>query len=765
MSGVKRKATEDLENDENDEKKQFTASRILKSAYESSINELKTPDVKIADLDELHYFQQRKRTEYENALRRNRFNYGQWMRYAQFEIDQKDQRRARSIFERALEVDYKNVSMWIRYIQTEIKNKNINHARNLLERVTGLLPRIDKLWYMYITIEESIGNIVAVNEIFENWLQWKPIKDVWIHFLEFKERYEEYESERLLFEKFVTSFCDSDSWLRWVEFEKKHGDYINVENVFKLGVNAIFTKGKLDSKFLISWIRYEHSNHKFDKVKELYDFGFKALNNDDIKNLQKFQTNFEKQYGVDTHNVEKYVLLKRKIVYEEKLNQNQSDYETWWIYFNLIIDSNIGIREDEIRKHFEIATNIIPKILEITKWIPYFYICYRYALWEEFDNREVTNAKNIYEKLLKIIPFKKLNIIQFWYKYADFQIRNYDINSMRKVLGQAIGLTSSPDIIMYYIKFEIKLRYFDRARKLYNKLIELYPENWNNWLDYFNFEDSLGNDIRSYNIIEIVIFENFINKEDKILFIESVVDRVIENYNFKLARRLYEYQLELTDDDIDAVIDRCLFELKVPSEDQIKAFENNEEEKEKEESDYDDENITFNIHESTKDNVRAQYEKFIKEMKENDNTQNRIILLESLEKFEEEYGDENKVKTVKARLPRISRKVREDTDGIQEEYIEYIFPEDEKEIEDQVADFKSEFLEEFEAVEEDEEGEGGDEDDEVEESENDTGKFTKSFHSRFASDSEEDDDEKEDGDDDEEQLPPQKKTFRSRFEE
>ena len=734
MSGVKRR----LSADENETKKQFTAANILKSAYESSINELKTPDFRIADLDELHYFQQRKRAEFENALRRNRFNYGQWMRYAQFEIDQKDLRRARSIFERALEVDYKNVSMWVRYIQVEIKNKNINHARNLLERATKLLPRVDKLWYMYITVEETIGNIVAVNEIFENWLQWKPVKDVWTHYIEYKERYGEYEDERLLFEKFVTVFCESETWLRWTTFEKKHGDFTNVENVFKLGVNALFTNNKLTSQFLISWIRFEHLHKKFGKVRELYKFGFKALSTKETHTLQKFQTDFEKQYGVDNENVENYVLLKRKVIYEDQLAKTPTDYETWWTYFNLLIDSELEISEDEIRSKFEEAVGNAPQGLELQHWIPYYYLSYRFALWEEYGNSKIDNAKRIYERLIKLIPHKKIIIVDIWYKYADFELRNFDITAMRKVLGQAIGLTSNEDIILYYIKLEIKLKYFDRARRLLNKLIELYPKSWKNWLEYFNFEDSLGNDMRSSNIIEISIFENFLSPKDKVKMIESVVEQLVENYNFNLAGRLYEYKVKLKGQDVGAMIERCLFELNVPSEKQIEAYENSQNDGKEE--------VVFVVDEDMKNRVRKEYERFLKVMKESENVQKRIVLLESLKKFEEQYGDAEKVKSTVSRLPRILRKARSvEGEDVQEEYIEYVFPEDVKQIQEQVDEFEAEFMNQLEGGvgsegEDDEEDDGEDEseDEDITEAGN-----AKTFHSRFASDSEEEEEEEE----------------------
>jgi crooked neck len=72
------------------------------------------------------------------------------MRYAQWELEQKEFRRARSVFERALDVDSTAVVLWIRYIEAEMKTRNINHARNLLDRAVTILPRIDKLWYKYV---------------------------------------------------------------------------------------------------------------------------------------------------------------------------------------------------------------------------------------------------------------------------------------------------------------------------------------------------------------------------------------------------------------------------------------------------------------------------------------------------------------------------------------------------------------------------------------------------------------------------------------
>lgn len=49
-----------------------------------------------------------KRKEFEDQVRRvGRWNPTVWVKYAQWEEQQKDFRRARSVWERALEVDYR----------------------------------------------------------------------------------------------------------------------------------------------------------------------------------------------------------------------------------------------------------------------------------------------------------------------------------------------------------------------------------------------------------------------------------------------------------------------------------------------------------------------------------------------------------------------------------------------------------------------------------------------------------------------------------
>lgn len=138
---------------------QISAEQLLREAVERTDTEVNRPTQRFADIEELKEWQGRKRKEYEDYVRRNRINMNNWMRYAQFELENKEFRRARSIFERALDVDSTSVVLWIRYAESEMKNRNVNHARNLLDRAVTILPRIDKLWYKYGTFNISIHKV------------------------------------------------------------------------------------------------------------------------------------------------------------------------------------------------------------------------------------------------------------------------------------------------------------------------------------------------------------------------------------------------------------------------------------------------------------------------------------------------------------------------------------------------------------------------------------------------------------------------------
>jgi crooked neck len=192
-------------------------------------------------------------------VRRNRINMNNWMRYAQWELEQKEYARARSIFERALDVDARSVVLWLRYIEAEMKTRNINHARNLLDRAVTILPRVDKLWYKYVYMEETLGNIPGTRQVFERWMSWEPDEAAWSAYIKLEKRYGEIGRARAIFQRLTQVHPEVRNWIKWARFEEEFGTEDNVREVFTTAIEMLGDEF-MDEKLFIAYARYALPN-------------------------------------------------------------------------------------------------------------------------------------------------------------------------------------------------------------------------------------------------------------------------------------------------------------------------------------------------------------------------------------------------------------------------------------------------------------------------------------------------------------------------
>ena len=79
---------------------QISAEQLLREAVDRQEPALQAPTQRIADHEELKEFQERKRREFEAYVQRNRLNNNNWMRYAAWELEQREFARATSSTQR-----------------------------------------------------------------------------------------------------------------------------------------------------------------------------------------------------------------------------------------------------------------------------------------------------------------------------------------------------------------------------------------------------------------------------------------------------------------------------------------------------------------------------------------------------------------------------------------------------------------------------------------------------------------------------------------
>lgn len=548
---------------------QISAEQLLREAVDRQEPALQAPTQRFADLEELHEFQGRKRKEFEDYVRRNRINMNNWMRYAQWELEQKEFKRARSIFERALDVNSTSVTLWIRYIEAEMKTRNINHARNLLDRAVTILPRVDKLWYKYVYMEEMLGNIPGTRQIFERWMSWEPDEVAWSAYIKLEKRYGEYQRAREIFQRFTIVHPEPRNWIKWSRFEEEYGTSELVREVFGNAVEAL-GEDFMDERLFIAYAKYEAKLKEYERARAIYKYALDHLPRSKSLALHKAYTTFEKQFG-DREGIEDVILSKRRVQYEEHIKENPKNYDVWFDYARL---EEISGDVDRIRDVYERAIAQIPPTQEKRHWRRYIYLWIFYALWEEMDSKDIDRARQIYQECLKLIPHKTFTFAKIWLMKAHFEIRQKQLTTARKTLGQAIGMCPKDKLFKGYIELELKLFEFVRCRTLYEKHIEWNPANCQAWIKFAELERGLDDLVRARAIFELAVSQPVLDMPE--LLWKAYIDFEEEEGEYERTRLLYERLLEKTDH-VKVWISYAHFEINVPDDEEEEAQDDEEE--------------------------------------------------------------------------------------------------------------------------------------------------------------------------------------------
>lgn len=632
---------------------QISAEQLLREAVDRQEPSLQAPTQRFADLEELHEFQGRKRKEFEDYVRRNRVNMNNWMRYAQWELEQKEYRRARSVFERALDVDSTSVQLWIRYIEAEMKTRNINHARNLLDRAVTILPRIDKLWYKYVYMEETLGNVPGTRQVFERWMAWEPDETAWMAYVKMEVRYSEFDRARAIFERFTVVHPEPRNWIKWAKFEEENGTSQLVRDVF--GV-AIETLGDdfMDEKLFIAYARYEAKLKEYERARAIFKYALDRLPRSRSASLHKSYTQFEKQFG-NREGVEDVVLAKRRVQYEEQLKAEPDNYDIW---IDLARLEEAGGDVEKIRDTYERAIAQIPQSQHKRDWRRYIYLWIFYAIWEEMVNHEPGHARQIYQECLKLIPHKKWTFAKIWLMKAQLEIRQLELVAARKAMGQAIGMCPKSRLFKGYIDLEKQLYEFERCRTLYEKQLEWEPSNSEAWIKFAELERSLDDLDRARAIYELGIQQPTLDMPE--LVWKAYID--FEDYEgeYDRARALYELLLTKTDH-VKVWINYARFEINVPDEGDAVV-----------------DSTEPTVGEAAKTRARTIFRRAHDLFKDKELKEERVELLNAWKSFEQAHGtaeDQEKIEKQMARKVKKRRKVEEDRF---EEYIDYVFPADDE---------------------------------------------------------------------------------------
>ncbi|RNA13134.1 crooked neck 1 [Brachionus plicatilis] len=626
---------------------QITAEQLLREAKERQLEYVPPPPrQKISDPEELAAFRLKKRKEFEDNIRRNRLNLSNWIKYAQWEESQKEIQRARSIWERALDIDHRAIPLWLKYAEMEMRYKQINHARNIFDRALTILPRANQFWYKYTYMEEMLGNISGCRQIFERWMKWHPDEQAWNTYIKFELRYKEFDRAREIFERLVETHPIPKNWLRYARFEETHGNMDAAREIFERAIQFLGDE-YLDEKLYLAFARFEEHQKEHDRATAIYKYALDKLPQEKREDIYKAFSIHEKKYG-HRGGIEAIIANKRKIKYEEDLKENPLDYDTWFDYLRLLESEEDA---EKIRDGYEKAIAQVPPVMEKYYWRRYIYLWINYALFEELKAMDYEKTRDVFSMCTKLIPHKKFTFAKIWLMYAKFEIRQKNLSNARKILGQSIGMCPKDKLFKGYIELEIELREFDRCRTLYEKYLEFNPQNCTTWIKYAELESILGDTERARAIYELAVEQPILDMPEIVW--KAFIDFEIDQEEYDKCRELYNKLLSKTQH-VKVWLSYAQFETNNPQNG--------------------DQNI---------DKTRKIYRRAFDSLKNTQNSnESRLMILETWKDFEiSNESDEEKIKQVEKLMPKQIKKRRkiqaeDGTDAGWEEYIDYIFPDD-----------------------------------------------------------------------------------------
>merc|ERR1719244_1872804 len=257
-------------------------------------------------------------------------------------------------------------------------------------------------------------------------------------------------------------------------------------------------------------------------------------------------------------------------------------------------------------------------------------------------------ARQVYRAALELIPHKRFTFAKLWLLYAQFEIRQKEVDTARRALGSSLGKCPKAKLFRGYIDLEIQLREFTRCRTLYEKFLEFNPENVQTWMKFAELETLLGDVERSRALYELAINQPRLDMPE--ILWKAYIDFETEQEETDRARELYKRLLERTQH-VKVWLSFAQFELQVDHEDRL-------------------------------EQARHVYEQANKQLRQAREKEERLMLLEAWRDFERDEGDEKSRAHVADLLPRRAKKRRkvqteDGSDQGWEEYFDYIFPEDE----------------------------------------------------------------------------------------
>ncbi|XP_048078117.1 crooked neck-like protein 1 isoform X2 [Ursus arctos] len=485
-------------------------------------------------------------------------------------------------------------------------------------------------WIKYAQWEESLKEIQRARSIYERALDvdYRNIT-LWLKYAEMEMKNRQVNHARNIWDRAITTLPRVNQfWYKYTYMEEMLGNIAGARQVFER-----WMEWQPEEQAWHSYINFELRYKEVDRARTIYERF--VLVHPDVKNWIKY-ARFEEKHGYFAHARKVYEraveffgdehMDEHLYVAFAKFEENQKEFERVRVIYKYALDRISKQEAQELFKNYTIFEK-------------------KFGDRRGIEDIIVSKRRFQYEEEVKANPHN----YDAWFDYLRLVESDAEAETVREVYERAIA--NVPPIqekrhwkryiylwVNYALYEELEAKDPERTRQVYQASLELIPHKKftfaKMWLLYAQFE------IRQKNL-------PFARRA--LVLWKSYIDFEIEQEETERTRNLYRRLLQRTQH-VKVWISFAQFELSSGKEGSLAK-------------------------------CRQIYEEANKTMRNCEEKEERLMLLESWRSFEDEFGtvsDKERVDKLMPEKVKKRRKVQADdgSDAGWEEYYDYIFPED-----------------------------------------------------------------------------------------
>ncbi|GLV37255.1 crooked neck [Carabus blaptoides fortunei] len=379
------------------------------------------------------------------------------------------QHRKRKGFEDNIRKNRTVISNWIKYAQWEESQKEIQRARSIYERALDVDHRNITLWLKYTEMEMRNRQVNHARNLWDRAVTILPrANQFWFKYTYMEEMLENVAGARQVFERWMDWQPDEQAWQTYINFELRYKEIDRARYIYER-----FVMVHPEVKHWIKYARFEETHGFITSSRTIFERAVYFFGDEDIDErlyiaFARFEEN-QKEHD------------RARVIYKYALDHlpKQRAKELYKAY--TIHEKKYGDRsgiEDVIvsKRKFQYEQEVLENPTNYDAWFDLLRLIEN----EETLLGDMERARAIYELAISQPRLDMPELL--WKAYIDFEVSQDETERARQLYERLLERTVHVKVWMSYAKFEFNIETEDKmnvplARRVYERANDCLRSN------------------------------------------------------------------------------------------------------------------------------------------------------------------------------------------------------------------------------------------------------------------------------------------------